>query len=372
MAGEWSNTGRQTFFASPHAVSYILILLNSAMFLLCLAGNSLVHIDQATLFHYGALYQDALARKEYWRFVASAFLHVNVLHFALNMLCIAAWSGILEHRLGATYFIIVYLVSAIGGSVATVYGLSGPFLAVGASGAIFGIVGALLCLTLLGKAALSAQFFVVTIAVNVMLALKMPNIGWMAHLGGFTAGFACIAVLDGLELLNRQWLRCKFPEFVKFAIAVAATFAAVFAYLDGRLTGSSGIPVVIAGWGVAVLAAIKPADFILCIRKGLAFFALAIPMLYAALAFIAVNATVDSIPAYCIKAQNFAMAHTQSTAAAYIGTACRETGLWPFVLASIVFVAALAVLWPELRRGLNDVGFAANTFRAERRRRAGL
>jgi membrane associated rhomboid family serine protease len=114
--------GKRAFFESPHAVTYTLILLNSAAFGLCLLGNSLVRIDPATLLHYGALYQDALTRKEYWRLVAYAFLHANVLHFGLNMLCIAAWSGLLEQRLGATYFIVVYLASAIGGGIASVFG----------------------------------------------------------------------------------------------------------------------------------------------------------------------------------------------------------------------------------------------------------
>ena len=135
--------GKQAFFKSPHAATYILIFLNSVAFGLCLLGNSPVRIDPATLFHYGALYQDALARKEYWRLAASAFLHANVLHFGLNMLCIAAWSGLLEQRLGATYFVIVYLASAIGGAVASIHGHPGPFLGVGASGAISGIVGEL-------------------------------------------------------------------------------------------------------------------------------------------------------------------------------------------------------------------------------------
>ena len=126
--------GRQVFFASPNAGNLCLILPNSAIFGLCLLGNSLVRIDHATLFHYGALYQDALTRKEYWRLLACAFLHANVLHFGLNMLCIAAWSGLLERRLGATYFIIVYLASAIGGSIASIYGHPGPFLSIGASG----------------------------------------------------------------------------------------------------------------------------------------------------------------------------------------------------------------------------------------------
>ncbi len=87
---------KQTFFESPHAVTYTLILLNGVVFALTLIGSSLARIEPATLFQYGALYPDALNRHEYWRFIAHAFLHANVLHLALNMLCIAAWAGLLR------------------------------------------------------------------------------------------------------------------------------------------------------------------------------------------------------------------------------------------------------------------------------------
>jgi rhomboid protease GluP len=365
--------GKQAFFTSPHAATYILILLNSAAFGLCLLGNSPARIDPATLFHYGALYQDALTRKEYWRLVAAAFLHANALHFGLNMLCVAAWSGLLEHRLGATYFVILYLASAIGGSVASIYGHPGAFLGVGASGAISGIVGGLLCLTLLGKLALSPQFFVITIGVNAMLAAKAPNVDWIAHLGGFTAGFASVALLDCLEALNRYWLRCKFPEFVKFGIAIAAVFAAGLVYLGSPLSLGGGIRVRIAEAGVALLIFIKLSDLILCRPKGLAVLAMAIAALYAALVLAALSAMADRFPAYCIQAHNFARGETQIAAVPrYIDAACQHTGIWPLALTPIIFVAALVLLRPELRRGLNDVGFIANTSRAERRRRPGL
>jgi membrane associated rhomboid family serine protease len=364
--------GKQTFFASPHAVTYILILLNSAVFGVCLLGNSLARIDSGTLFHYGALYHGALSRQEYWRLVAYAFLHANVLHFGLNMLCIGAWCGLLEHRLGATYFLIVYLASAIGGAIASIYGHPGVFLGVGASGAISGVLGALLCLTLLGRLTLSAQFFVVTIGANVLLAARVPNVDWAAHLGGFATGFASIAVLDALEGFNRRWLRCKFPEFVKLGIAIGAVFAAWFLYLETSLASGSETGVRIAEGILTLLIAVKLTDLLLARPKGLAILALAIAALYAALAAIGMSAMAGGFPAYCMKANDFAKAQTMAAATPFLDAACRHAGLWHLVLAPIVFVASLMLLRPELRRGLNDVGFIANTFQAERRRRQGL
>jgi membrane associated rhomboid family serine protease len=368
--GRRSNQG---FFESPHAVTYTLILLNSAAFALCLSGNSLMRIDPATLLRYGAIHQDALSGGEYWRFIAYAFLHANVLHFGLNMLCIAAWSGLLESRLGATYFTLVYLASAIGGGLASAYGHAGPFLGVGASGAISGIVGALLSLTILGRLTLSPQFFVITIGGNVMLAARIPHVDWLAHLGGFTAGFAACALLDGLEGLNRYWLRCKFPEFVKFALALAAALGAGILFLEMPPASGNGIYMDVAVWTAAVLLAIKLADLILSRPKGLAMLALAIAALYAAFPIAATAAIANPLPGYCLKARELAKAQAGlDTLVPYIDIACGHTALWPFMLPLLTFVATILLLRPELRRGLNDVGFIANNVRAERKRRPGV
>ncbi len=357
--------GNQTFFASPHAVTYVLILLNAAVFSVTLIGSSLVRIEPATLFHYGALYRDALSRHEYWRFIAYAFLHANVLHFALNMLCIGAWSGILENRLGATYFILVYLASVIGGGIASFYGHPGAFFTVGASGGISGIVGGLLCLTMLGKLPLSAQFFVITIGANVALGARVANIDWMAHLGGFTAGFAACAILDVLEHLNRFWLRCKFPEFVKFGLAAAALFAAAYLAFEVAPANGSLLPDALAA-GFAILLAIKLADMILALQRGLAVLAVSIAVLYGALTFATSAAMAGTMQKLCQSLQPLQNARIA------IGAACQQSAFWPPLLGLTAFVAALLILRPELRRGLADAGFVANTFRAERNRRHGL
>lgn len=363
---------RETFFESPHAVTYALILLNSAIFGVTLIGSSAARIHPATLFHYGALHKATLAQHEYWRLIAYAFLHANILHLGLNMLCIAAWAGLLEKRLGATYFILVYLASALGGGIASVYGHPGAFLGVGASGAISGIVGGLLCLTMLGKLPLSPQFFVVTIGVNAMLAAKVPNVDWLAHLGGFTAGFAACAILDGAEALNRYWLRCKFPEFVKFAIATAAfTVAALYLELPSANTADAWGPI-LAGFAGIVLA-IKLSDLILAIRRGLAVLAFAVAALYGSLAYAASGAMAGVLPSYCDRIQSLTLNDARLNAAKpFVRAACEHTPLWPAITASLGFLAALFFLRTELKRGLGDVGFVAFGFRAERNRKQGL
>lgn len=352
----------ESFFESPHAVTYILILLNSAIFAVTLFGNSLTSIDSATLYRYGALYKPAFERHEYWRLITYAFLHGNIIHLGLNMLCIGAWAGMLEKRLGATYFLIVYLASAVGGGIASIEGHGGAFLTVGASGAISGIVGGLLCLTILGKLPLSPQFFLIVIGINVLFSANAAHVDWLAHLGGFTAGFAACALLDATEYLNRYWLRCKFPEFAKSGIAAGFLGAVLLYFEQGAAVGIDALlPAAVAVAGLAI--AIKLADIVLARPRGLAIMAVAAAALWGFLGYAA-GAVAAGYQLY----SNVQLYGILPSAEAF-----REhNALWPVLLAAGGFLAALFLLRTELRRGLNDPGFVATSLTAERRRKQGL
>ena len=349
----------ESFFGSPHAVTYLLILLNSVLFAVTLFGNSLTGIDTATLYRYGALFKGALTLHEYWRLITYAFLHGNIVHLGMNMLCVAAWAGILENRLGATYFLVVYLAAAVGGGIASIEGHSGAFLTVGASGSISGIVGALLCLTILGKLPLSPQFFAVVIGLNVLFTMNAPQVDWLAHLGGFTAGFAVCALLDTAENLNRYWLRCKFPEFVKAGIAAGVIGAALLYFeADSRIDADALLPAAAAFAGL--LLVVKLADIALARPRGLAAATAATAIFWGFLGFAIGSAAAGGCgPLY----------YSMSAGAR---TLCGTTPLWPALLAAGGFLAALFILRGELRRGLKDSGFIATGFTAERRRRQGL
>jgi membrane associated rhomboid family serine protease len=122
---------------------------------------------------------------EYWRLVGSAFLHIGLLHLAGNLLALAIVGPALERVFGWWRYLAVYLVSALGGSVA-VYLFGSPYGAVaGASGAIFGLfAGTLIVVRKLG---LDARFMVVAVALNFGVSFA-PGISLLGHLGGFIAG----------------------------------------------------------------------------------------------------------------------------------------------------------------------------------------
>ncbi len=146
---------------------------------------------------------------EPWRFVTAAFLHSpqTVFHILLNMFALWSLGQYLEPMLGRARFAALYLISGIGGQVAVTLMAGSPTIAglraglddawltpvVGASGAIFGLFGALLVLNRhLGR---SSAAMYATIAINAAFGFFYPGISWQAHLGGLVTGVICAGVI---------------------------------------------------------------------------------------------------------------------------------------------------------------------------------
>ncbi len=101
--------------------------------------------------------------------------------------------------MGPAYFLIIYLCAMVFGAVIGNGIHSTPYLTVGASGATSGILGALLCLWILGKLDVRFDFFAINIGLNIAFALGNSRIDWGVHLGGFAAGLIACALLDLIE-----------------------------------------------------------------------------------------------------------------------------------------------------------------------------
>jgi membrane associated rhomboid family serine protease len=122
---------------------------------------------------------------DYWRLIGSAFLHISLLHLAGNMLSLAIVGPALERVFGWWRYLSVYLVAALGGSVA-VYLFGSPYGAVaGASGAIYGLFAA--TLIVIRKLGLDARFMVLAVALNFGVSFA-PGISLLGHVGGFVTG----------------------------------------------------------------------------------------------------------------------------------------------------------------------------------------
>ena len=135
----------------------------------------------------------ALGDSEPWRFLSAAFLHASLLHITFNMIALWMVGPFLEAMLGRARYVTLYLLAAGGGSVAMVVAArvtndvtlwwTGV---VGASGAVFGLFGAVL--VVLRRTGRSAQGIVGVIVLNVVLGFVVRGIAWQAHLGGLVVG----------------------------------------------------------------------------------------------------------------------------------------------------------------------------------------
>lgn len=184
----------------------------------------------------------ALGRDEPWRFLTSAFAHSpgQVMHILFNMLALWAVGGqYLEPLLGHVRYAALYLLCAVGGSVMLLLLAqppSGPVStwqdlgswgtpAVGASGAVFGLFGALIVLNRkLGRS--SAGMWVIVV-INGVLGFVVPNVAWQAHLGGFVTGIAVAFVLAATQDRSRR--RWQWPGLAAVAMLLAAAAFAKYA-----------------------------------------------------------------------------------------------------------------------------------------------
>jgi membrane associated rhomboid family serine protease len=358
------------FLEVPHAAVYLLMTANIAVYGLCLSQSGTVAIPAELLFRSSAMYSQAIERHQYWRLIAYGFLHGNLFHLATNMLCLALWGGHLEKRVGSLYFSIIYVFALMAGAIVSNLTHSQPYLTVGASAATSGVLGALLCLWILGKVDISANFFIINIGLNIAFAASVRNIDWAAHLGGFAAGLVSCAVLDLVEKVNSLVLRCKFPEFIKVNIAVILGASGLLLWGNRpaalTLTQEGSLPVL--ALAAAGLLAIKLVDFTLSLKKGLAVIVIMLSMANAALVLFAGRLLASQLPSGCISLRPGGMIETEQL----LSAACSNSGLVIGIAAACSCVLTILLYSQELDRGIKDVGFVGASFRAERKRRWGI
>ncbi|MFD8492448.1 rhomboid family intramembrane serine protease [Amycolatopsis sp. NPDC059657] len=176
-------------------VTPVLIALNVLVFLLTVVqSGSMTNNNGGSKIGTGGWLDSVLVAHEgeYWRLFTSGFLHDGLLHIAVNMLSLWMLGRDLERAMGPVRYTVAYLVSLFGGSVAVVlFAPDRPV--VGASGAIYGLLGAILIALLRLK--LNPTSALVIIGVNLVLSVSIPGISLFAHLGGLVAGAIVMAAM---------------------------------------------------------------------------------------------------------------------------------------------------------------------------------
>ncbi|QNE19902.1 rhomboid family intramembrane serine protease [Kribbella qitaiheensis] len=178
---------------NSQVVTITMLALNVLVFIAVRSGSPRLVNDLVLV--------PVLVDSEPWRLLTSAFTHVQIFHIFSNLFMLWQLGPMLEQMLGRVRFAILYLLSALGGGVA-VWVLGAPGSAtLGASGAVLGLVGALLVIS---KArGLDVTWIIGYVAITAVLSFLVPNISWEGHLGGFVTG-AAVAWLFLQETKRRQ------------------------------------------------------------------------------------------------------------------------------------------------------------------------
>jgi membrane associated rhomboid family serine protease len=171
-------------------VSIALIGLNLAVFVLGLvAGEGDLPLRFANLAGpvlVGPGEVAGVADGEYYRLVTAAFLHAGLLHLAFNMFALASLGPVLESALGRSRFLVLYLLSALGGSTLSFLLAAPNTFGVGASGAIFGLFGAFYVVA--RRLGGETRSILMLLVINLVITFALPFIDWRAHLGGLITG----------------------------------------------------------------------------------------------------------------------------------------------------------------------------------------
>ncbi len=150
-------------------------------------GNRLDPLEQ-----WGMLTKQGVATGEWWRLVTSMFLHAGILHILFNGLALYALGMQVEVMMGSRRFLLIFFLTGIGGNILTL--LVNPVPSVGASGGIFGLLGALIAFFYRNRDRLGAwgqanlRSLLITAGLNFVITFSIPQVNQMAHIGGLVTG----------------------------------------------------------------------------------------------------------------------------------------------------------------------------------------
>lgn len=211
LTGEIASTNEENnikaekiFRVKTPIITYSLVIINVLVFLsMYIFGNGSTDIN--TLVNFGAIYSPLIKAGEYYRLLFAGFIHIGVIHLFVNMYSLLAIGTRLESLIGKWKFLIVYLVSLIIGNLMSMLFI-GNSISAGASGALFGLFGALLYFgyhyrVYLGS--MMASQVIPILIINFSLSFFLSGIDLAAHIGGFVAGLLTLWAL-GVEYKSNR------------------------------------------------------------------------------------------------------------------------------------------------------------------------
>jgi membrane associated rhomboid family serine protease len=216
----------------PGIVTTTLIAINVGIYLLELALGAPITASAGSIYDWGVLNATEVAQGDWYRLLSAAFLHYGPVHLGLNMLALWWIGRPLEDYLGPVRYLLLYVVSGLAGSAGALV-VSPNADTVGASGAIFGILGAAIVLERQGAYVLGGSAMTLLI-VNVAFTFAVPGISIGGHLGGLAGGALCILALSRFGRGNAAYSRIDAVSIISLVavglISVAVAYWKVKGY----------------------------------------------------------------------------------------------------------------------------------------------
>ncbi len=180
--------------------TYILIALNVIGFLIELGAGSggLATSSGNSVISNGGIFGPEIADGDYWRLVSGGFLHAGLIHLALNMYVLYVAGTLIEPGIGTPRFVALYFVALLAGSFGALL-LDPNTVTVGASGAIFGLMAAVIVIARgRGMDDIASQFGLFVV-LNLVITFSIPRISIGGHIGGLVGGGIAAALIIYLE-----------------------------------------------------------------------------------------------------------------------------------------------------------------------------
>jgi membrane associated rhomboid family serine protease len=221
---------RASYEGSGAVVTKILVAVNVGIYFLELALGGTWNGQNNRIYEHGALYGPLVADGEWWRLITAAFLHYGPVHLALNMLALWWLGAPVEMALGRGRFLLLYFVSGLAGSAGALL-FDPTAVTVGASGAIFGLLGAGLILEYQATGSLAGNYMTL-IALNLVFTFAWPGVSIGGHLGGLVGGILGTLALSRFGRGHAAYGRLGFAG-VAALVAIGAVSVAI-AYFKVR------------------------------------------------------------------------------------------------------------------------------------------
>ncbi|HAE99969.1 MAG TPA: rhomboid family intramembrane serine protease [Methylophilaceae bacterium] len=211
-------------------ITYLLISINVLVFVAMLVGGAgFWHSPNGIQLQWGANFGPATQDGEWWRLGTAMFLHFGIVHLLLNSISLWDVGQLVERMYGRWRYISIYLASGLFGNVLSLVVQGNDAVSGGASGAIFGVYGAVLVFLWRERAAITAREFrwlfgggLVFAIITIVLGFIIPGIDNAAHIGGFLAGV--LASISTAKSMKAKKMPAHYAISSALILCIASTW----------------------------------------------------------------------------------------------------------------------------------------------------